>query len=289
MALKKSHLIGIISGVLTIGVDLIFFLDDKNLFLFVLGIAVALIIFPFVFGVAAATKRELVLSEMFLEFSRNLAESVTTGTPISRSIINVSKKNYGPLSPYIQRLANQISLGIPVSQALQTFAHDVDNSVISRAVALISEAEKAGGSIDFILDSVAQSIADVEKLKQEQRASISNLVVQGYIIFFIFIGIMLIMEFKILPLTSGIGGFGGAGGSTLSGGFSETAPMASSVQLSAEALAKPFFYLLLTQGFFTGLTIGKLSEGSIKAGVRHSFILTVIALLVSTGARVVLS
>jgi hypothetical protein len=36
-----------------------------------------------------------------------------------------------------------------------------------------------------------------------------------------------------------------------------------------------FLYLLVAQGFFAGLVIGKLGEGSIKAGVKHSFILMI--------------
>ncbi len=103
---------------------------------------------------------------MFLEFSRNLTESVNIGTPVSKSIINMSRKKYGALTPYIEKLGNQISLGIPVHRAFENFARDVNNPVISRAVSLISEAERAGGEIDYILESVAQSISEIENLFQ---------------------------------------------------------------------------------------------------------------------------
>jgi len=55
-----------------------------------------------------------------------------------------------------------------------------------------------------------------------------------------------------------------------------------------EQLARPFLWLLLVQGFFVGLVIGKLSEGKIWRGLKHSFILLVIALLIYTGAKVLL-
>ena len=58
---------------------------------------------------------------MFLEFSRDLVEGVKTGTPISKSVINIRNKNYGSLNPYIDKLANQISLGIPIKDALDNF------------------------------------------------------------------------------------------------------------------------------------------------------------------------
>ena len=147
------------------------------------------------------SKSHFVNNEQFLEFARALAENVKGGTPIGQSIKNMRSKNFGSLTENISKLANQISIGIPMSTALDTFAEDIGSVTVKRAISLIKEAEMAGGKIDDILDSVASSIYQVEKLKKERAASISSLVVQGYIIFFIFIGIMLVMQFKIIPLT----------------------------------------------------------------------------------------
>jgi len=207
MELKKIHWIGIVFALVIVISDFIFFFGDK-IFFFLIGIALTIIVLPFIIGVVGEVHKEQEINLMFLEFSRNLSESVNAGTPISKSIINVGKKNYGALSQSVNKLANQISLGVPVQTALRTFAEDVNNPVISRAIGLIQQAERAGGQIDYILESVAKSISEVEKLKKERKASISNLVVQGYIIFFIFIGITLVMEYKILPLTAGIGSLG---------------------------------------------------------------------------------
>ncbi len=285
--LKSMHWTGIIFGIITIIASFIFFLnnEDLNLFYFLSGISLGIIALPFVVGTVLEGRRAQQTSEMFLEFTRNLAESVATGTPISKSIVNMKNKNYGSLSINIEKLANQIQLGIPVDKAMKNFSYDVNNPVISRAVSLISEAEKAGGEIDYILESVAKSISEVEKLKKERKAAIYNLIVQGYIIFFIFIGIMMVMEFKILPLTEGIGSVGIFGGGDITN-IDQASLTQSSV--SPEELARPFLYLLLVQGFFAGITIGKLAEGSVKAGIKHSFILTTAAFLISTGARLII-
>ena len=162
MELKKMHWFGIISAAGLIIGDIVYYFTigkDINLLLFLLGIALAVLFLPFIIGIIFENKKEERVREMFLEFSRNLAESVATGTPVSKSIINMRKNNYGDLTPYINKLANQISLGISVGKALETFAVDVNSKVISRAVALIREAERAGGEIDYILESVAKSSA----------------------------------------------------------------------------------------------------------------------------------
>lgn len=275
----KKEIIGIVAAVVILIIDLIFFRGDK-IFWFIMGIAVIIGVLPFVVNSMIESSRERENNQMFLEFSRNLVESVKSGTPISKSILNVKNKYYGTLTPHINKLSNQIELGIPVKAALETFARGVGSETVSRAINLISQAEKAGGNIESILESVAESVAEIEKLKKERKAAVYNLVVQGYIIFLVFIVIMLIVQFKILPLTAGFSDMGGEGIEGITG--------ISTVAIDPEELSSAFLLLLVVQGIFSGLVIGKIAEGRIKSGVKHSFILAVMAILASTGASLFL-
>jgi pilus assembly protein TadC len=277
MKIKIYALMGIIAGILAI-VSSFFFKGEISFLL--LGIGIMIGVLPFVISVLNETRIKNEKEEMFLEFARNLVESVKTGTPISKSIINVKGRSYGVLSEHINKLANQIYLGVPLNSALKTFSKDVKDNNISRALTLIGHAERAGGEIGEILESVVEAVTLSDKLKKEQKATISTLVIQGYIIFFVFIGIILIMQFKILPMLGGIAGGEGMAAGLLGGGGGEA--------LDEDAISKAFLYLLLIQGAFTGLTIGKLSEGSIRPGIKHSFALTLTSFLVSTGANVIL-
>jgi flagellar protein FlaJ len=283
MKIQRMHWFGIVAGVIIILFDILFFRDNSSMLFFIIGIGIGTAFLPFVVSLTLEGRTKQKLDERFLEFSRNLAESVMTGTPVSRSIINMRKNNYGVLNPYVQKLANQIEIGIPVEKALQTFANDVDSPVVKRAIALIREAEKAGGDIDYILSSTTKSISETEKLRQERRSAIYSLVIQGYTIFFIFIGIILVMEFKIIPLTAGIGSFGAFTGSVRD--FDQPINTDTEESFDPEEFTRPFLVLLLTQGLFVGLVIGKLTEGTIKSGIKHSFILMITSFLISSGAR----
>lgn len=272
------HIIGIIATVAILAVDIgLLFLKARNmnLFYFIAGLALVIGALPFIFSLMMESRTEKENNEMFLEFSRNLVESVKAGTPISKAIINLRDKYFGSLTPNIQKLANQISLGIPVKNAFEVFARDVDSRAVRRAVTLISEAEKAGGQIEGILDSVAKSVGETEKLKKERQAAIYGVVVQGHIIFFIFIAIMLIMQFKIIPMTSDLGG-----------GNMEGVP-GFNISSGSENVSMPMLVLLIVQGLFTGLVIGKLAEGKFKSGIKHSFIMIAVALLIYTGAKTI--
>ena len=287
LKLNKPQVIGLAISLVLVLLSMIFLLGTE-IFWFLLGIAFLIAGLPFFVSLILESNLTREKEAMFLEFSRNLVQSVKAGTPISKSILNIRNKDYGGLNPYLDKLANQISLGISVKTSFETFARDTGSKTISRAVTIISESEKAGGQIEDILESVSKSVSQVETLRKERRSAMYTLVVQGYIIFLIFIVIMLVMQFKILPIAAGLGGgleddagitgVGGGLGGLVSGGEKAT----------PEQLSRPFFWLLITQGFFAGLVIGKLSEGSLKAGLKHSFILLVLALLISTGANVVL-
>jgi hypothetical protein len=70
------------------------------------------------------------------------------------------------------------------------------------------------------------------------------------------------------PLQSGLGMLGGVGG----GGE----PM---------SLDSVFFGLIMIQGFFAGIMIGKFSEGTIKQGLIHSLVLMTLAAMIITTAK----
>lgn len=290
--MNKSQIFGLIAAATIILVSGIFtyfniFNMDIRVFYFVSGIALVIGGMPFFMNLLLDAERERSIDAMFLEFARDLVEGVKSGTPISRSILNLKNKNYRSLSPNVEKLANQISIGIPVKDALDTFAREINSQVISRAISLIREAERSGGRIEAILESVAYSIAQIEKLKKERKAAVYSLTVQGYIIFLIFIIIMLVMEFKILPMTSALNldsGTTGAGGENLGVGQDVV-----SMNISPEQFTQPFLFLILFQGFFAGLVIGKISEGTVKAGLKHSFILVAISWIASSGANIFLN
>ena len=82
--------------------------------------------------------------------------------------------------------------------------------------------------------------------------------VTGYFIYFLFLGIMLAMAKLLIPvLTYQLVGTAG-------------------VQDITRMFTDTFRSLVVIQGVFAGLGIGKMSEGTIIAGFKHSFVLTVI-------------
>ncbi len=263
---KKVKIVSILIGVLIMITAFVFLLKSKFLFL-AIGIAVIIIALPFLLSFLAKESRNKEKEELFLEFARNLVEAVKSGTPLSKAIVMVGNKEYGPLTEHTKKLASQIELGISVRQAFQNFAQEVDNNIVSRSIALILQADSSGGEISSILDAVVVSITQIEEIKKERSSGVYSLIIQGYIIFLIFLVVMVFVQVKFMPLIF----------NSFSTDLSGTATVAKSE--TSSILDRAFFILILVQAFFTGLVTGKLGEGKVKAGIKHSAILLIIAFL----------
>lgn len=272
---NKNKIIAVGVGVVLLILDVVFlFKNNRNLMYFLGVILVLITLLPFVISVTVASSKQKEKESRFLEFTRDLVENVRSGTPIGKAIINLKTRDYGTLTPHVQKLINQLALGIPLSEGLLNFARDTKSKVISRAIGLISEAERSGGEIESILVSVANSINQIEQLKKEQKSAVYSLVVQGYIIFFVFIIIVLVLQYYIIPMTGGIGDINNLN--------------AEVVAVEPKDLGGALLALLIVQSIFAGIVIGKISEGNIFDGIKHSFILVSITLLISLGAAVLL-
>ena len=272
--IRKEFLIGIIAFLILVSVDFTLFFRTRWFW--------SLLLLSFVLGglpgylmYLKENKRQKEIEAEFLEFTRALVEGVKSGVPIPQSILNLRDKDFGALTNHVKKLAYQIEWGVPVKDGLDLFARDTDNKVIRRSVGIITQAEQSGGRMDDILESVADSVVSIERLKEERRSSTYSQIVQGYIVFFIFIGVMLMLEVKLMPMIQDM--MKGLTGGVSGGGFFEAGEAPAGTQLNFKRI---FFSLIIVQGVFAGLLIGKFSEGKIKYGIKHSFALVVIALLI---------
>jgi hypothetical protein len=94
---------------------------------------------------------------------------------------------------------------------------------------------------------------------------------------------MVVVQFKFIPLMQGtLESVGGAGTSIAGIQFGQTT-------VSQQLMDRMFLLLMLIQGLFAGLVIGKLSEGNIKSGLKHSAIFMSLAYLITTGSKILMT
>ncbi len=280
---KTRHVLFIILGVIILILDFYFFFGIKTRWFKPL-IVVALVAAgsQFLIDFLRENKRQKELETKFLEFVRALVQTVKSGVSIPKAILQIANEDYGALTPYVKKLAYQIEWGFPLHEALNTFSKDTNNNVIKKSVSIVTEAEKSGGNMGDVLQAVTDSVFSIKKIKEERRSSVYSQMVQGYIVFFVFIAIMLVMQIYLIPKIAVLGGEASIGltGTAISGLGQPGATTAS-----IEELDKIFLWLIIIQGLFAGLMIGKFTEGEYKMGVYHSFILMVVGYLIISTAR----
>lgn len=289
---KKKYIYGIVLGLIILSLDFTLFIRTRWFFP-ILGLALTAAWLQIWLDYFTLSRERKEYESRFLDFVRNFSSALRSGMPVAKAVAHAAENDYGSLNKHVIKLAHQVEWSIPLHKALNNFSKATGNDVIKRSISTVIEAEKAGGNIEDVLESITVSLIEIKKIKETRRASVHSQVMQSYIIFFVFLGVMIIIQNLLIPYIANMQvpaaeGFNLA--STNIQGMSTYVPIRfdsfttffSSIRGWATSLYGVFFMLALIQGFFAGLTIGKLSEGDVSSGFKHSLILMTIAFLIIT-------
>lgn len=207
-------------------------------------------------------KRGKEIEEQFIVFITDLTEAIDSGMTLPIALKHSAKRSYGVLTPYVREINSKVDWGVPFEQALSMFADKVKSVPIKRSVGTIIETYKVGGEISDTLKAIGQSLIEINKIKQERSASVQSQIVTSYLIFFVFIFILVILQAFLIPALGTV---------TTSSGLEE-APE----EMPTEIYSQTFVNFIIVQGLFAGLATGKMAEGSLVAGFKHSLVLIVI-------------
>ena len=209
------------------------------------------------------------VEEMFPIFVMDLSQLAKSGMPITRAIILLSKNDYGLLTPLVKKLAVKISWGINIKQAFQDFAEESRSDVVKRVVKGLIEAHESGGNIITFLDSLINDLSILNNLQKERESIMYKKILQFYLLYFFLILTIVGLSKFVLPFVQ----------EATKKGIEMTAIGNVNV---AKQIIQPkkqynfdsiFFFLAIVQSIFSGLIIGKMTAGTIKAGIKHLAIL----------------
>lgn len=291
MKFEMRHRIGVIIGLAFLLLDFLI-LKNSPLFVPFIGVSAIIIALQFFLDFFLENQRQKEIEEKFPEFVRNFVGAMNTGMSPSMAILSASKEDYGALTPHVQKLAHQIEWAVPFHKAIQRFADSTRNPIIRKAIATVIEAENYGGNIEDVLKSVTASLIEIKKIKAERRSSIRAQIMQSYVIFVVFLGIIIVIQNFLIPYMQSVSSksvsmFGSSSAgisipSKVSISFSSFSGFVLSIFAWMRSLNGIFIMLSMIQGLFAGLVIGKLAEGDIRYGVKHSVIMVVVAFIVIT-------
>ena len=217
------------------------------------------------------TRRVKEMESNFPVFLQDFVETVRGGMTLPQAFKTISVNEYGVLSPLVKKMSAQLDWGIPVEKVLLQFAKDTKSKLISRIVSTVMESHKFGGKLLETFEALSGTAIEVERMRAERRLFLNSQVITGYIIFFVFLAVIIGLEKYLVP---SLGQVSAQSLTQISAGSA-----AAQSNLSKE-YSEIFRNLILMQGLFAGLTVGKMSEGAVVSGIKHSVFMMVSGMLV---------
>lgn len=194
------------------------------------------------------------IDEHLPDLFRSIVQAQETGMTLPQAIEEASKRDYGPLTEELKKMAVQISWGMSFEESLLSLGKRVNTVLVQRTVPMIIEASRAGGRIEKVFDPMGKFIQTTLLLDKERRTQTRPYIAIIYVAFFVFL-FTLVLLFRSLFLSMQ--------GSSILG--AEVMPQSTTERM--------FFHMTYIQAFFGGLVAGKMGDGAIRAGLRHSLVL----------------
>jgi len=247
-----------------------------------LGATFLILIFPLFLFFYNRHASVSAIEDKFPDFLSDLHSIMGSQLPLPQALKIIKTAEYGKLSKRVKILSNRIELGHPFPLAFKQFAKETGSKSITSAVTVLISAYKAGGGrLAQIFGATADNFRQIRKLKRERISELQVHIISGYVIFILFLGILLVLNNYLFATSIQVVSSGAA-----TEAISQTADVQNVQRILETARDQPgkskftdiLFYLFFIQAFFSGLSIGELTEGTFMAGVKHAVVLMTIAL-----------
>ena len=209
------------------------------------------------------------VEDKFPDFLRDLAEYWKGGLSMTVAIQTLAKGEYGNLNEDVNKMASQISWGISFGEVLDMFTERVTSPIVTRAVRMVDEANRAGGRISDILLAASFDAREIKALETERRQEVGSYVTVIYASFFVYLGIILVLAQTFIPAIVDSAAATGSTGSMSIGNLTIR-------EMNEVWISTIFLYSLVVQGIGNGLAAGFMSNGRLYSAFnRASFLLLI--------------
>jgi len=272
---EKQYLLYLISGGTAMACAAVaFYLGVEPINIVIL--ALLLFIIPPGFFNLYETRRISRLEAEFPAMVRDISLSVKSGMTLKEAVSVAAGGQYGALTKAIKQMDNEISWGVSFDDALLHFAKKYPTVLIRRTVFTLIEASRMGGQLSEILEGIATDVEETKTLEKRRSSETKPYLIVCYVSYFVFLAVIMIMSYVFLPMMKEASE--ATSGAALPGGVGQFA--VSDADLTRYNML--FFHALVIQGFFAGIVTGKMAEGKVVAGLRHSVFFIVVAVIAYT-------
>ena len=194
------------------------------------------------------------VDEHLPDLFRSIVQAQETGMTLPQALEEASKRDYGPLTAELKKMNTQISWGMTFEEALLALERRVNTVLMQRTVPMIIEASFSGGRVERVFDPMGKFIQTTLLLDKERRNQTRSYIAIIYVAFFVFIFTIILLFKSFFVSVEGL-------------------PILGSIVMTPEEMQRMVFHMTSIQAFFGGIVAGKMGEGTINAGLKHSLVL----------------
>jgi flagellar protein FlaJ len=194
------------------------------------------------------------IDEHLPDLFRSIVQAQETGMTLPQALEQASKRDYGPLTAELKKMTLQISWGMSFEEALLAMGRRVNTVLVQRTVPMIIEASRSGGHVEKVFDPLGKFIQTTLLLDKERRTQTTPYIAIIYVAFFVFIFTVILLFRSFFVSLEGL-------------------PLLGAAVMSPLEIQRMFFHMTSIQAFFGGLIAGKMGDGTVSAGLKHSLIL----------------
>lgn len=216
--------------------------------------ALVITTFPLVIIEYLDSRWKKAVDERLPDLFRTIVQAQQTGMTLSQSLEEAAKRDYGELTPELKKMVNQMSWSFSFEQAFKEFGRRVNTSLIQRTLPMFLEAAHGGGRVEKVFAPMGKFIQTTLTLEKERKSQNRPYLAIIYAAFYVFL-LTVVLLFKTFFIEM------------------ESSLIAGVSVMTAGEMWEIFFHMSLIQAFFGGLVAGKMSNGTIMAGLKHSIIL----------------
>jgi flagellar protein FlaJ len=197
--------------------------------------------------------REYKIVNGITRFIRDLVEVRKTGLSPERSILELSRRNYGVFTSYLRKMALELELGIPLSRIIDELLRKIKVWRAKIMLYMLTDSIEVGGGTIEVLESLAGFAESVEAMDLEKKRSLRTLMIVPYMGAILSAVTVILMAGYMGQLPVSVGAY--------------------------EAAASQVLPSIVLNTYVMGLVAGKVANESTASGFKHALILTIATLL----------
>lgn len=207
-------------------------------------------------------RRKEMIDNSLPKLLQDIAECQETGMTLLQSLEDSSRRLYGPITSELKRLVGKLSWGVEFKEAFKSFGERLNTNLSEKIITLILEAVYLGGDLKTVFLSTEEFVKKILDMRKDRKAQLRPYLLIIYTTTIVFLIIIVILNKSFfLPLSASRNRF-------------------LTFSMSSNKFMGTLFDLAVIESFFGGLIAGKVSEGKIFSGLKHSVILLIITQII---------